>query len=96
MVTAAGAAPGAGAVRPLNRPRPLRVKTDAGGYPARIVLGREPLEVASVNDCWRIEDEWWRGDPVSRTYFEVLLADGRQVVLFWDHTGGAWFTQRHG
>ena len=49
--------------------------------------------MASIEDAWRIEDEWWRGKPVTRTYFEVLTTDGRRLVLFLDHTARRWFKQ---
>ncbi len=96
MVKIAGATPGAGAVRPINSPEPLRVERDACGYPALLIQGKDRLEVASVEDIWRIEDEWWRGRPVSRTYFQVLAADGRRTTLFLDRTTKCWFKQTYG
>ena len=96
MVTTAGAAAGSGAVRPLNLPWPVRVKTDSQGWPEHLTMGREQIAVASIEDIWRILDEWWRDEQVSRTYFEVLLADGRRVTLFIDHATGQWHRQRYG
>ena len=95
MVEDPGAAPGAGAVLPLNAPGPVRVEADERGYPAVLVLRGAACPVASVEDVWRIEDEWWRGEPVARTYFEVLTDDGRRVALFLDHATQRWFTQRY-
>ena len=94
MVEDTGAAASAGAVLPLNAPEPVGVEADAGGYPAVLIRRGERRVVASVEDIWRIEDEWWRGEPVARTYFEVLTDDGRRVVLFLDRETGRWFTQR--
>jgi hypothetical protein len=48
-----------------------------------------------VRDCWRIEDEWWRGQAIKRTYFQVLLEDGREATIFFDHASHAWFRQRY-
>ena len=94
MVEDTGAAASAGAVLPLNAPEPVGVEADAKGYPAVLIRRGARLVVASVEDVWRIEDEWWRGSPVARTYFEVLTDDGRRVALFFDHARQRWFTQR--
>ena len=95
MVEAAGAASGPGAVRPLNIPRPARVEAK-DGLPRAVVVGRRRLAVASVEDRWRVEDEWWRGQPIVRTYIEVLLDDGRRLTLFHDEATERWFEQSYG
>jgi hypothetical protein len=46
------------------------------------------LPVSSVEDVWRIDDEWWRETSVARTYFEVLLEGGRRLTLFFDRAAG--------
>ena len=80
MVQDARASSGPGAVRPLNAPRPLRVEA-RDGTPYAITLRGRRMGVASVEDRWRIDDEWWRDRPVARAYAEVLLDDGFQVNL---------------
>ena len=95
MVQDARAASGPGAVRPLNAPRPLRVET-RDGSPCVVVLRGRRVGVASVEDRWRIDDEWWRDHPVARAYAEVLLDDGRRLTLFHDEVGDAWYEQRYG
>ena len=50
--------------------------------------------VDSIREEWVVEDRWWTGKPLRRRYFEVVLADGRNVVVFRDLVGGAWFLQR--
>jgi hypothetical protein len=40
-----------------------------------------------------VEEGWWTGRPVRRRYFDVVLADGRNAIVFCDRTG-RWFTQR--
>jgi hypothetical protein len=52
--------------------------------------------IVSIEDVWRIEEEWWRAAPIVRTYFEVILDTGRRLTLYRDHASGAWYTQRHG
>ena len=51
-------------------------------------------QVDSVREEWVVEDRWWTGRPLRRRYFELVLVDGRNVVVFRDLVGGAWFLQR--
>ena len=95
MVETARAKARAGALRALNAPEPVRVKTGPQGFPQALSQGRQRLIVATVEDVWRVEDEWWRATPVSRTYFEVLTEDGRRSTLFRDDTDGRWYKQRY-
>jgi hypothetical protein len=62
------------------------VKDNGGGQETNTAV------VEAVLESWRIEDEWWR-HPISRRYFEVLLASGGRVVLFEDLVSGEWFVQ---
>jgi hypothetical protein len=62
----------------------------AGGAP-RTIAG---ASVDSVREEWVVEDRWWTGTPLRRRYFEVVLIDGRNVVVFRDLVGGAWYLQR--
>lgn len=78
------------AARPLGAPRPAAVEAGAGGVPAAV----EAVAVDSVREEWVVEDRWWTGSPLRRRYFEVVLVDGRNVVVFRDLVGGGWFLQR--
>jgi hypothetical protein len=49
----------------------------------------------SLEDRWRIDDEWWRVNPISRMYFECILIDGRNITVFKDLINGGWFQQRY-
>ncbi len=95
MVEVAGTASGPGAVRPLNTPRPASVEAE-DGLPYAVVARGQRLGVASVEDRWRVEDEWWRGQPVARTYVELVLEDGQRLTLFRDDVGEGWFEQSYG
>ena len=66
------------------------------GRAPSVMTGGKRFEVTSIEDAWRVEDEWWRDAAVSRTYFEVLLEDGRRISVFQDHATGAWYEQRYG
>ena len=76
--------------RRLGTPKPTSVVQGDGGAP-RSVAGRE---VDSVREEWVVEDRWWTGKPLRRRYFELVLLDGRNVVVFRDLVGGRWFLQR--
>ena len=51
-------------------------------------------QIIEVLDSWRIDDEWWRKQPVSRLYYRVVLEDGTMTGLFKDLISGKWFLQR--
>jgi hypothetical protein len=40
--------------------------------------------VEAVVEEWVVEDRWWTGRPIKRRYFELVLADGRNAVVFRD------------
>ena len=48
-----------------------------------------------IQDIWRIDDEWWRMNPISRMYFDCILIDGRHITVFKDLINGGWFQQRY-
>jgi hypothetical protein len=62
----------------VNKPWPVPVETDAAGTP--LAVGR--LTVASVREEWLVEDGWWTQKPLQRRYFELVLEDGSDVVVF--------------
>jgi hypothetical protein len=66
------------------------VRTGAGGVP--VAVGRTTVDCA--REDWVVEDRWWTDRPLRRRYFELVLADGRNEVVFRDLVGGRWFAQR--
>jgi len=84
-------------LRAVNVPQPAVVELDAGGSPSKIEMRncdvREPVTIEAVRETWRIDDEWWR-EPITRTYYEVLLKGGARLVLFVDLVKREWFVQR--
>jgi hypothetical protein len=76
--------------RRLFAPRPASMRADAQGRPQ--ALGQ--VAVDAVREEWLVEDRWWTGRPVRRRYFELVLADGRDVVVFRDLVGDGWKEQR--
>jgi hypothetical protein len=49
--------------------------------------------VKSIEDRWRIDDEWWRAVPLSRLYYAVLFHSGQRLVLYKDLVSGQWYKQ---
>ncbi len=49
--------------------------------------------VAAIDDRWRVDDEWWRSEPISRLYYAVRLASGQRLVLYKDLVSGGWYRQ---
>jgi hypothetical protein len=48
-----------------------------------------------VREEWLVEDLWWTPKPLSRRYFELVLTDGRDLVVFREpDVDGRWFEQR--
>jgi hypothetical protein len=76
--------------RQLNTPRLATVKADRRGTP--VALG--PAAVEGIREDWVIEDRWWTGRPLHRHYYELILANGRNVIVFRDLTTGRWYRQR--
>jgi len=77
-------------VRPLGVPRPVQVRAGGGGVPEAV----GDIAVEAVREDWVVEDRWWTGRPLRRRYFELVLADGRDVVVFHDIADGGWLAQR--
>ena len=78
-------------LRRLGDPRPAAVRAAAGGAP--VALGA--TRVQTVREEWVVEDRWWTDAPLRRRYFELVLSDGRDVVVFRDlGEEGKWYEQR--
>ena len=90
MVASAGAAGAAGSARRLNAPTAVLVEAHVDGSPRRV----NRSQVAIVREEWRVVDRWWTEDPVSRRYFDVVLAGGERAVVYLDEEVGRWFSQR--
>ena len=83
-----------GPLRPVNLPAPITVEEDAHRRPLALTLRGRRLKVASMDDLWEIDEEWWRETPVARMYYQVTTEDGRPFTLFQDLISGEWYQQR--
>ena len=78
-------------LRRLGDPHPAAVRAGPDGVPA--AFAATPVE--AVREEWVVEDRWWTDTPLRRRYFELVLADGRDAVVFRELTGArGWFEQR--
>jgi hypothetical protein len=75
-------------------PRPVAVEASGDGTPRAV----EGVAVEAVREDWLVEDRWWTPKPLQRRYFELVLADGRNLVVFREPAeppeSGRWFEQR--
>jgi hypothetical protein len=72
-------------------PRPVDVDAGSDGVPRAV----GEVAVEAVREEWLVEDQWWTPKPLSRRYYELVLADGRDLVVFREpDVGGRWFEQR--
>jgi len=69
--------------------QPVHVWTSVVGQ------GTKGFAVAQVEDRWRISEEWWRETALERTYYRLILEDGRPLDIFLDDRTGEWFEQRY-
>ena len=93
MVKNPGTTPRAHQLRPLNPPKPLAVTADRSG-PLTMRDGGEIVEIESIQDCWAIDDEWWR-DPIRRRYYRVRTMKGAIRTIYHDVVRDGWFEQAY-
>ena len=76
-------------IRRLYAPRRVAVEVDPEGMP----LAVGGVEVVAVREEWLVEDRWWTLRRIWRHYFELVLIDGSDAVVFRDR-GARWYRQR--
>jgi hypothetical protein len=68
----------------------VEVEARAGGIPSAV----GSVAVDAVREEWLVEDRWWTPRPLHRRYFELVLVDGRNLVVFRERATDRWFMQR--
>jgi hypothetical protein len=86
--------PNAGDIIRLNEPEAVEVKEGSKGAPEAVKTARLQV-VAAIEDCFRLDDEWWREEPVSRLYYRVLLASGECLTIYKNLQNNAWYRQMY-
>jgi hypothetical protein len=72
-------------------PRPIEIVSDGDGVPVEVA----GVKVEALREQWLVEDRWWTPKPLQRAYFELVLVDGRNLVVFREPAdSGSWFEQR--
>lgn len=94
MVEDSGKTPGTGAYQPVNSPEPLPVEEDSSGLPEAVRMGQRQ-SIATIEDRWRIDDEWWRSEPVARLYYAVILKSGQRLTIYKDLAVNRWYRQSY-
>ena len=82
------------AIKPVNLPEPVSVEEDPAGMPVALKAKRRQ-KIVACEDKWRIDDEWWRSEPVSRLYYAVRLVSGQRLVIYKDLISGNWYRQSY-
>lgn len=81
-----------GKLRPLNRPKPIRVRLGKAGVPTSLEIRGRWRRIGGVLDSWRVDDEWWR-EPISRTYYSIVLETGAHHTAYYDVMQDRWYLQ---
>ncbi|MSQ32632.1 MAG: hypothetical protein EXR59_05330 [Dehalococcoidia bacterium] len=93
MVKNTGEKNGARAIRALNEPGLVDVREGKENRPVAVRIDKTWMSVASIQDMWRIDDEWWRPESISRLYFILSLKEGITTIVFKDLLSEKWFRQ---
>lgn len=84
----------AGTCKPINLPEPVLVDESTSGGPVAIRGPRKHI-IQAIDDRWRIDDEWWRSEPVSRLYYAVRFTTGQRLIIYKDLVNGQWYRQAY-
>ncbi len=96
MLQAPGGAERPPTLRRLNVPRAVEVRVGEGDIPSSLRHNSRWLQVVELLDRYRTDDRWWTAEPIARTYYELLLEDGRAAAVFHDEVNDTWHEQRYG
>ena len=94
MVSDTGKTLRADTFKPVNTPELMLVEENSSGLPVVVRSPRRQVIIA-VEDRWRIDDEWWRSEPISRLYYAVRISSGPRLILYKDLTTGRWYRQSY-
>ena len=83
-------------IRRLKQPRGIEVEADEHGTPLRLRLGSTWQDVTLMRRPWRIDQHWWRSDPISRMYYRIAQTDGPPLTVYQDLISGEWRRQEYG
>jgi len=78
--------------KPARKPA---CKQSPGPRHRRSPRGSKMHTVQSIDDHWKLNDEWWRGpeQEIERMYYSLLLENGHRVVIYRDMQANNWYRQ---
>ena len=82
-------------IRRLKASRAIDVEVDATGMPVNVDLGDRMQPVTLARRPWRVDQYWWRAEPVSRVYYRVVAETGPPLTFYLDEISGEWFRQEY-
>jgi hypothetical protein len=71
------------------------VQTGESGEPLRLRLDGLWQDAALVRRPWRIDQHWWRGEPVSRVYYRLATGERPPLTIYHDLISRQWFRQEY-
>jgi PHP domain len=72
---------------------PVKVREDKQHVPVSVQVKGRTLNIASIDEVWEIDEEWWRERRIARRYYLVTTQAGVQITIFRDLVGGGWYRQ---
>jgi len=82
-------------IRRLKPPQEIEVRTGNDEAPVSVHLNGVWLDVIQVRRPWRIDQHWWRAEPVSRIYYRVASEDRSPLTLYYDLLAKKWARQEY-
>lgn len=82
-------------VRRLLEPQPISVQESESEMPVAVLMQDVWRPVEVTRGAWSIDQHWWRGKAVRRTYYRLAPDDGAPITVFKDLTTGQWFRQEY-
>jgi hypothetical protein len=95
MVNRPGGSPDPRRIRRLKSPGAIEVEAGAENAPARLRLDGRWQDVHLVRRPWRVDQHWWRSEPVSRVYYRVATEDGPALTVYRDLIANTWARQEY-
>jgi hypothetical protein len=95
MVGNSRRAPDTRRIRRLKSPQSVEVEVDSEGVPLRLCLGGSGKDLVPVRRPWRIDQQWWRGEPISRLYYRVAPEGEPPLTIFRNLINDEWFRQEY-
>jgi hypothetical protein len=92
MVQNSGETLCSGSFKPVNLPESIIVEESPTGEPGAIKTVRWQA-VTAIEDIWRVDDEWWRSEAVSRLYYAIHFSSGRRLIIYKNLLTGQWYRQ---